>query len=148
MTRQPTFDRQRAYYTHDRIREIVDHASRVLRKFPFETVPEDLKWIARNHHSEIFHRIGERGIRLVIIPMFGESVRRSLPLDLLDAPEKDIHKWARKSYWEGVNHLRQKRHEQSMKNLREAKRKLAEAQGELDSAREAFYTSMDSRIQR
>lgn len=43
MTRQMTFDRQKAYDTHDRIREIVDHASRVLRKFPYETVPEDRK---------------------------------------------------------------------------------------------------------
>lgn len=133
-----SFAKQDAYSTQARILEIVDHAKRVLRKFPYNTVPEDLKWIVASHNHELFHRIGKRGIRLVVVPMWDEPRRRSLPLELLDAPEQDIHKWARESYWTGVNQARQRQREQASKRLQTARKDLEEAKKELERARVEF----------
>lgn len=88
----------------ERVQHVMTHISRVLAKFPAETIPKDLHW-ALGHTQDVFFRV--TGTHVVLhITRFGSPLRTQFPAALLSAPEQDIHAWARGTYWAGRRSLR------------------------------------------
>ncbi|OZB81379.1 MAG: hypothetical protein B7X41_16925, partial [Microbacterium sp. 14-71-5] len=91
------------------VRRVLDHVGRVLRKYPRETVvPVDMLdaciW-AYSGMSVASKTSGASPLPQDVVVTVAREYHRTLtvsfPLRLLDAPEQDIHVWARALYWRG-----------------------------------------------
>lgn len=107
----------------------------VLRKYPQNTLPENLKPFT-HRFAELAVRRATKGddVVLAITTFALKTVKLRFPLALLDAPEQVITRWARNQYWSGIEGSKVQARQEARANAEKASRALEQAQLKMDRA--------------
>lgn len=110
---------------------------RVLSKYPQNTLsPALLPFVQR--HWDIAVRRSTKGdeIVLVISTFFSKTITLRFPVELLDAQESEITRWARDQYWSAIHEAKLRAQREARANTEKARRAVAKAQHDLDTAKQ------------
>lgn len=125
----------------DQVQDAVVHVltlvSAVLRKFPGNTVPDALRpfwYVGRNYAVRRSVKDGE--IVLVSTSLFDKNTTLRFPLELLDAPEQVITRWARDQYWSGIEGSKHQERQTARVNATKAREAMEQAQRNYEAAQE------------
>lgn len=109
--------------------------SAVLRKYPQNTLPEKLLPLRYNHADRAVRR-ATKGNEVVLLStsFFYKNAVLRLPLELLDAPEQVITRWARDQYWSGIEGSKHQERQAARVSASKARETLEKAQRDYDAA--------------
>jgi hypothetical protein len=120
--------------TEAAVARVVDLVRAVLVKYPRRTLDPALLPFVGRHTARAFRRSGRGDEVVLTVTLFAQATTVRFPLELLDAPEQTITRWARDRYWSAIEASKERRKKAAQHKADITRRALEAAQRDHERA--------------